>query len=313
MSTQDVQIDLPKIFPRSRIIVEEEKFFLTNQGKFGDTLEQREYELNKAPAIEVKSVVGFYEGEETIFTKSKGWDTLDWDQFDWGPTGDYIVIEGGDAIRFLAGERSPDPDTKFTITYECRSVIDRYAEANEEELQDIENSLQEVRRSRYIQNAENEDLDEIGKIFGEIGERGGRDEDEYRDYLSSIVQSFISRGKQSDIKTAVAAALGIDASEVSINEDLQFNTYEVEVPPISAHKGSIVEQAAELSDPSGVGLDKVRYQIGDTLLADDSVDATSAGNTGDEVGFGDSVSVTEYNTYWNSDDWGALRWADDNN
>ena len=179
------------------------------------------------------------------------------------------------------------------------------------------------------------DLDRIGALFGELGLRRGRSDTDYAQYLKSIVQSFSGRGRVDGIRFAVGSALNLFEDNVRIREDFQNTEYSVVIEePWVRHKPLTVEQLAELADPSGVSLDKIRYElltdtsvstdtvsaliadasVDDTLIADDSVlsnitllDPQDTLESSDSVTSNVTVANTSFDR-WDTNSWDGMEW-----
>ena len=280
-------IDLPDIFPQGIIEVEDEPH---TYKVYEDGEEEAEYTLEKAPIERIVSVSGTSSGTTIEFSSGD----------------DYVLSDDKERIVWVDGER-PDADTTFYVTYRAESIISRYISSSEDELQTAEDKLIEAIQTKLVDKAEGDELDEIGKLFGpEIGKRRGRNNDVYRIYLKSVVQSFISRGTKRGIATAVGAATGINPDDIEIVEDFEDSSYEVSLPPTSAHAASTIEDVAEIADPSGIDQILTRYQLPtDEMSIDDELDYRVANAfISDEFGVTDSVE-TEPGTYSLSDESGA--------
>ena len=163
------------------------------------------------------------------------------------------------------------------IPRESDSTIRRFIEAFQDDTDELGESLDDIQDSRFIDNASGEDLERIGAQFGPLGNRAGRDDQEYRAYLKSLVPVFEYRGTVPGIKAAVAAGLGIDDgigggdADLSIYEHFnddpanqeEYLEYTITLDEWSAHRGSTIETLAELSDSSVSRLRKIRYNVGD--------------------------------------------------
>lgn len=137
---------------------------------------------------------------------------------------------------------SPSTFTKYVNTYDL-------------EIQKFDADLDHIRQSRQIDNASKSDLDKIGSKFGELGRRGGRSDKEYRTYLKGIFQSFSGRGTKPGLKYAVASAVNTDTESVVVIEDFENNEYELRIEDTEVgFLSSVVNDVAELADPSGVSL-----------------------------------------------------------
>lgn len=98
------------------------------------------------------------------------------------------------------------------------STLYKYIESHEEVFDFLEDDVNKVILSRQVDEAIGKDLDRIGKLFGEIGKRRGRNDAEYRTYLKSVVNGFRARGTVPDIKFALDNALFEGETDVEIEE-----------------------------------------------------------------------------------------------
>jgi hypothetical protein len=171
----------------------------------------------------------------------------------------------------------PRANSRFYVTYRADSIISRYLDAHEDKLDDVNHALQEVINNKFVDSASAEALDELGKLFGPtIGKRRGRNDQQYRIYLKSVVQSFVSRGTVNGIKLAVSAATDIPIEDIEINEDFGQVQYEIQVQATTPVTVELLEEVAEIADPSGVD------QVGTRFVTDP-----------DEMEVNDQLSVTE--------------------
>jgi len=202
------------------------------------------------------------------------------------------------------GENLPQANSIFYVTYRADSIISRYLDAHEDELDDVEEALQEVINNKFVDTASGDALDELGKLFGStIGKRRGRSDEQYRIYLKSIVQSFVSRGTVNGIKLAVSAATEVPLEDIQINEDFTDVEYEIQVQAATPVTVELLEEVAEIADPSGVDQVRTRFTTepdetevrdqvsvteGQQLAEDMAVDDTTA-----NFGFGTEGAVFE--------------------
>lgn len=157
------------------------------------------------------------------------------------------------------------------IPRELTSVIRKYIDSHGQEYDGYDAASRYVRRSRQVDIATETDLDKIGALFGALGRRGTRTEDEYRAYLQSLVDSFNGRGSVIGLKFAIAAAVNTDTSNVVINEDFENNEYEIQLKNVEADfLSGAVNELAQLADPSAVELSAppVIVTTGDQLFVD---------------------------------------------
>jgi len=309
---------LPSIFPQDGIVVSDEPHRYRVFQTSGAPEPQAEYVLDKAPIQNIKTVTGVSNEKEIIFTEGIDYElSADNERIVWNPS----------AIN------TPDPGTLFFVTYASKSIISRYLTTSALELDTAEQKINESLTSRFIDQASGNDLNRIGALFGpNIGSRDGRNDVQYRFYLKSIVSSFISRGTKNGIKLAIAAAASIDIEDVSIIEFFDTNEYDIVVVPNNSVIGSIVEQVAELADPSGVRLRRSRFRPDkDQVVVQDSVspreiaealgedtvnvfdDATINPNKTfagiDRITINDSTDATTDNVLvWTQSNWGNV-WA----
>lgn len=273
----EYEVRMADIFPQGEIRVEDEKhLYQVFEGDFGNSPKD-EYTLDKAPVNELEGVNGLLDGDEHEFVKGV----------------DYELSGDKERLVWLSGDR-PDAGTEFSATYRTQSIMSRYMEASNEEFTLEEQQLKNRISSKFVDQATGEDLDHIGRLFGNtIGARRGRTDQEYREYLDTIVQSFISRGTKSGIRAAIAAVFETDPSNIEIIEDFSANSYDVRVPPAAEFSGSLLETVAELADPAGVDFKGVRYRIdADGVGIQDGFDITLGGiDVPDEMAVDDGALV----------------------
>jgi len=231
----------PSIVPTSSITVSDEahEFEVLNAGDPGESITY-EYLLNKAPVIRVEEV---RDSDGIVYEKGTDYDVIDAD-------GDGEL----DTIDWDVGGERPADNTQFFVTYVCISVISRYVGAYDSELERVNDEVFDVITSRYVDLATGDELDQIGAMFGNIGKRRGRSDQNYRNFLRSIVESFKGRGTVNGIVFTIAAGVNVDDSEVSIIEDLTENAYQIQLEDWAPHSTEAILNLAELADPSGVEL-----------------------------------------------------------
>lgn len=128
-----------------------------------------------------------------------------------------------------------------------------WVEAHQSELDALDVDVDAVQKSLQIAHAEGQSLDLIGADFGRFGLRRGRNDDEYRAYLQSLVPAFDGRGTAGDVRVAIAAGLAIDPEEdVALREDFAENSYEVELHDWTPHRSGTVREMADLADPVSI-------------------------------------------------------------
>jgi len=156
----------------------------------------------------------------------------------------------------------------------------------------IEDELNAIIQGKFVDSAEGQELDEIGKIFGVLGKRSGRNDTQYRIYLKSVVQSFVSRGTVNGIKLAISAATDVPIDDITIDEDFDDNSYEVIVIPQTPVDGNLLEQVAEIADPSGVEQSLTRFTPEpDEMQANDIVSFTEGQNINESMFVSDATAT----------------------
>jgi hypothetical protein len=213
------------------------------------------------------------------------------------------------------GENLPQADSEFYVTYRAESIISRYLDAHEDELDGVEDSLKQVINNKFVDSASGDALDELGNLFGPtIGKRRGRNDVQYRIYLKSAVRSFVSRGTVNGIKLAISAATEVPLDDITINENFDNVEYGVQVKAATPVTVELLEQVAEIADPSGVEQIRTRFsidppdkvkidddaltepgkQISDDMTVDDATanfGFATAGKASDDLSSDDAVTV----------------------
>lgn len=253
ITDSDTSISLPDFFPQQNLVVEQEQHRFNVSDTTDGPESQLSYQLSKSPVDEIIRVTGTFDGETIEFTKGD----------------DYTLSQDNTDIVWSDTERTPTPGTTFFVTYESDSILKRYLGASNEELAVTQDSIVESVERKFIDTASGDNLDRIGALFGEVvGDRRGKSDEEYRNYLKSAVQSFVSRGTKSGIRLAVSAAIGLPLEQVKIEEDFEQSAYFVFFEPNTRIETSTITEIADIADPSGVqylgaivGLDEDRTTI----------------------------------------------------
>lgn len=216
---------------------------------------------------------------------------------------------------------------------EPESIFRRYIDAHDEELDEFDADFTQVIASHQVDNATGNDLNRIGRLFGELGRRQGRTDTEYRVHLKHIIQSFNGRGTVPGIKFAVSSGLNVQADTVEVEEHFDDIEYTIILNDWEAHSGSNIEELADLSDASVSRLREIVYKIDedevgvtdDVSVSEGVAISDSAGvddaaavnqnkrSVSDGAAADDSVSVTETTVAWNIGDWGSMEWAVEHN
>jgi len=128
-------------------------------------------------------------------------------------------------------------------------------EAIQSEFDEFKSDTDAVQDSLFIDTANGGSLDQIGADFGLIGQRRGRNDAEYRQFLRSVVPAFDGRGSEQDVAVAVGAGVARAPRFVDLREDFDAREYEVELFNWSPHRSGTVHDLADLADP--VSVDRV--------------------------------------------------------
>lgn len=339
MALLDIFDSLPSLLPEGGITVKNEAHeFTVHNYSGGGSHTVEKYVLDKAPFTRVDEVTGtldgstghtFVEGTDYRVIDSDTFNHLKWNEDNWND-GDWAgtaTTPGLDTIDWSIGGDNPDDNTDFYVDYVTESIISRYVGSFDDDVDEFDASMDDVIDSHQVDNATGQELDRLGAMFGEIGKRRGRSDQDYRVFIKSIVQSFKGQGTIPGLRFAVAAGLGVDDSSVSIEEDFTNVEYTVVVDDWTSHNVSVVEDMAQLADPSGVEMAGTQYnvdteQVGvsDTATVaapvdatedvgvDDSASTPSPTTASDDVGADDSTTVTEHGVQWNSGDWNSMYW-----
>jgi hypothetical protein len=270
---------LPSILPSGRINTTETFTYKTFPDGEGGSVDKKEYQLSKAPVNSVKDVSVIVNEKEISLEKNDDW-----------------IIEDNERIIFTDGKH-PDPDTDFTVTYSAQSVLSRYLESVEEETESVDDEIgvnstfstdnNTVVSSKYISTARDEELDEIGKLFGPLGRRAGRDTERYRQYLKGISNVYNGRGTKDSVANVVSTVVSsedvkVERDEIGFKEYFNDNEYSITFDRFENHRISLLYDIAEIADPSGVKFVGPTYNL------------NSDGPTFTE---GPQVSVNEYEQF----------------
>lgn len=177
------------------------------------------------------------------------------------------------------------------------STLRKFIETHQAESDDFVEHLNSVQSSHFIDQAEGEELDRIGAIFGPLGDRGERGDQEYRAYLKSIVQAYRGAGTVPAIKKAVAAGIGVDEGDVVIEEDFENLSYRIKLSDWNGHEGSTIEELADLADASVAQLQRTHYIIDtEELTTGDAIEITTGQQIQDLLYTSDPVGVNPNKT-----------------
>lgn len=170
-----------------------------------------------------------------------------------------------------------DPDSTFR----------KWVAAHQDEFDAYDQDLGAVIASHRIMEAEGDALDEIGEhVGGLLGRRRGRGDEEYRQFLMSIVNSFAGRGTPRGMSFAIGSGVRAGPEDITVIEHYGDLAYSIVVGQWISHRVSTIHELADLSDPSGVGMkNPVTY----------AYDETAVGASADNVVAGTVISIPDGN------------------
>jgi hypothetical protein len=167
----------------------------------------------------------------------------------------------------------------------------KYIDAHEDELSVLEDEVNRIVISRQVNKASGSELDQIGKLFGDIGKRRGRDDDDYKIYLKTVVQSFRGRGTIPDMKFAVDNALFTGVTDVNIKE--YFGEYIEEEEDFDSQSKGVVSRIPLRDDKNYINFyDK---------LDDSNLTINLVSGTPSEPSDTNEVNVNVKTGEWNAD------------
>lgn len=161
-------------------------------------------------------------------------------------------------------------------SYDDETDFAAWLRAHQDEVDALDADLDDVQRSLQVAHASGDALDEIGKDFGILGRRRGRDDPAYRQFLQSLVPAYSGRGTPPGLKTAIAAGVLATADDVGLVEDFVANRYEVELYDWEAHRTGTVHTLANVADPSVVQRRDPLYYFSESTAASVTADSTIA-------------------------------------
>jgi len=161
-----------------------------------------------------------------------------------------------DSVAFIDSDVLPDEDTEFEATYVAEPVISRYVSSFDDDIDILGDRIDDSIDSKYIDSATGRELDRIGAKYGDVGRRLGRNDDEYKSFLRSIVSAFDATGTKSGIRFVTSAVLQVDENLVEIEENFDANSFTIRVehPEFSVQTDSL-NSLIDLVSPTGVGID----------------------------------------------------------
>jgi hypothetical protein len=156
--------------------------------------------------------------------------------------------------------------------------ISGFIDGFDDELDRLDADVADAEDSLQVENASGQALDLIGEDFGPFGERRGRTDAQYREFLTTFLSSFDGRGTTKDVRVGAAAGAGSLPQDVKIREDFENAKYRYELFDWAAHSTGEPRLTSELADPAAVDLFDTVYYVSDTGNIDfaDNLTQTSA-------------------------------------
>lgn len=209
-----------------------------------------------------------------------------------GRTGHYGSGGYGEGLLEVGVGNSP-----VSVVESTESTFKRYVDAHGDELASIDSDIEYIMASGQVDRATGEDLNQLGRFFGPLGDRHGRTDAEYRNYLMSIVESFQGRGTRHGIKFAVAGGMGLDPSAVELIDHFDELENSLFIDGWGRHHTGRAKQMFQLSSPSVVRLrTPLKYNFGDDQL-DLEADTGAHGTTVDRGLGSGTVNDNHVNFY----------------
>ena len=136
---------------------------------------------------------------------------------------------------------------------DSQSNFRQWVESHQDEYNKYDVELENVAESHRITEADGENLDRIGAMFGPLGKRRNRGDYEYRQYLMSLSNAFAGRGTNYGIRFAVKSGVfADDLGDIVVQEDTSNLTYTLLIEDWEPHSTSVVDDLSQLADPSVV-------------------------------------------------------------
>jgi hypothetical protein len=241
-----IMADVPFPTPRNDVLVDREPYrYNAKEYDDGTESEQTVYRLRKAPVKSVQSVRAEVDGDEILLVEGEDYEVADQDR-DMKPDS---IDFGADTVE---DGLVPDFGSTFYVSYRCRPVVERYTESFDETYEQFLPDVNYIVNSAQITNAQDDDLNRIGREFGPLGKRQDRNNPEYQTYLQSLVRAFKGRGTVEGVRFAIASATIGGKENVGLDEDFVESVYKIVLRNWTPHRTETISELAELADPSGV-------------------------------------------------------------
>jgi len=231
---------LPDYVPKSDIKIDEREEFKVRDSGTPKTV----YKIKQGPVKRLDEVIATVSGTTQSLEIDEEVEIRD-------TTGDAQY----DSIAFIDSDVLPDDGTEFQATYVAEPLLSRYVGSFDEDIKKLGDKIDDSIDGKYLDTAEGRELDRIGAQYGPIGRRLGREDNEYRSFLRSIVETFDATGTKSGIRFVTGAVLEVDPDLVEIIEDFDNQEFRVRVEhPDSQVQTTSLNSLIDLSSPTGVGV-----------------------------------------------------------
>lgn len=121
-----------------------------------------------------------------------------------------------------------------------------------EELDEIEQTLGDVKNSHFVDTATGISLDRIGSLVNEM--RGGDDDEAYRARIKTKYSQMIADGTKAAIKFALSETLGLDPSKIEFIEEFPANPahFKLQLPPDYADQETLIVEIVDRTKGAGI-------------------------------------------------------------
>ncbi len=240
---------------------------------------KREYELELTPYTALDSVSVPVDGVEKTIDRGEGVDEVTRD-------GERRAIRFADDIQLHVGDTA-------TVAYVSAPELKRYVDAYMDDIQSAIYDIVRIRGSHFVNVADGVALDFIGSMFGELGERRGRSDSDYRTFLRSIVRTFNGTGTRFDMRLVISGATRGDIEEIQITEDFERTGFTVQIREgADTQISPAINEVVEMARPSGVELLDDPIIVSDGATVNVSVPGAEVVQTASGLG-SDQIENTE--------------------
>jgi len=206
---------------------------------------------------------------------------------------------------------------------ENKNIV-KFTDSFSDELDEFGENIEQVQDSRFIDKASGKELDQIGEQYGILGNRDNRSDEEYSQFLKSLVPAFRFKGTVPGIRAAVGAGLNINdglnsgTQEIFVKEHFEDNPntsekhleYTLIFDNWTQHPGTTVEELAQLSDSSMSKLRKSQYNIEEeTTILSDNINIQEPIITPDTTVSNDIITTDVNTVIWDTGEWDTMHFG----